>query len=154
MGPDGGWMRARVVTGVLVSVGAVLAGCNGKDPSGGGGDCVEATIPEQNPTVVVLEFDTDQEVSSYVEFSAGDGETMTTPTDEPSTHHKQVLLGLPPETDVAYTIKVDGPGKYVEPYLLITFIQDPKVLAVIDRQGNVLWYLYADELVDWATKTF
>src|SRR6185436_138179 len=133
-----------------------------------------------NPTVVVLEFDTDKEASSYVEFSVDGGETRTTPTDEPSTHHKQVLLGLPPETDVAYTIKVDGdstcegtiktehlpptfppfevtvdePDKYVEPYLLITFIQNPKVLAVIDRQGNVLWYLYADELVDWATKTF
>jgi hypothetical protein len=173
-------MRALSVTGVLVWVG-LLAGCNGKDSNGvDGGDCAEATVPEANPTVVVLEFDTDQEAASYVEFSVDGGETRTTPTDEPSTHHKQVLLGLPPETDVAYTIKVDGdttcegtiqterlpatfppfevtidqPDKYVEPYLMITFIKDPKVLAVIDRQGNVLWYLYADEKVDWATKMF
>jgi hypothetical protein len=171
-------MRARAVTGVLVSVGVVLAGCNGKDPSGGD-DCGTATIPDDNPTVVVLEFDTDTKSSSYVEFSAN-GETMTTPTDEAATHHKQVLLGMTPETDVAYKIKVDGndmcdgtittgrlpatfppfevtvnePDKYVEPYIMITFIQNPKVLAVIDRQGNVLWYMYADELEDWATKTF
>jgi hypothetical protein len=158
---------------------AVLAGCNGKDPSGGN-ECVQATIPEGNPTVVVLEFDTDEEASSVVEFSVDGGETRSTPADAPSTQHEQLLLGLPPEAQVAYTIKVDGdttcegtvrtgrlpptfppfevtvdqPDKYVEPYLLITFIQDPKVLAVIDRQGNVLWYLYADEKVPWATKTF
>ena len=175
-------MRAVAVRGVLVSVGAVLAGCNGKDPSDGGSDCGQATIPEANPTVVVLEFDTDEETTTHVEFSVDGGETKTTPTDDPSTHHKQALLGLPPDTEVAYTIQVDGgdssvcegtirtgslpptfppfevtidqPDKYVEPYLLITFIQNPKVLAVIDRQGNVLWYLYADEKAPWATKTF
>ena len=172
-------MRALTVTGASAAVWAMLAGCNGKDSSGGG-ECAEATVPENNPTVVVLEFDTDGEATSHVEFSVAGGETRTTPTDAPSTHHEQLLLGLPPETDVAYSIVVDGedpcegtirtgrlpptfppfevsvdqPDKYVEPYLLVAFIMDPKVLAVIDRQGNVLWYMYADEMVPWASKTF
>ena len=168
-------MRARLV--VCAWACAMLAGCNGKDPSNG--ECAEATIPENNATVVVLTFDTDGDSTSHVEFSVAGGETRTTPTDEPSTHHEQLLLGIPPETDVAYTITIDEggnqstcegtirtgrvpptfppfevtidePDKYVEPYLLIAFVQDPKVLAVIDRQGHVLWYMYADELVPWA----
>jgi hypothetical protein len=172
-------MRALLVTGVSAAGWAVLAGCNGKDSSGGD-ECAQATIAEDNPTVVVLTFDTEGESTSQVEFSIAGGEIRTTPVDEPSTHHEQLLLGIPTETEVSYAIKVDGdttcegtittgrlpptfppfqvtvdePDRYVEPYLLVAFIMDPKVLAAIDRQGNVLWYMYAEELVPWATETF
>ena len=54
----------------------------------------------------------------------------------------------------AFDVTIDQPDKYVEPYLLVTFIADPKVLAVLDRKGNVLWYMYANEKVPWVTDNF
>jgi hypothetical protein len=173
-------MRAREVTGPLVFFSAIFAGCSGKD---GGSDCAVATVTTNNPTVVTLSFDTDDRSTSSVEFSFAGGATMTTPTDGPTTHHEQVLLGLPTSTEVEYTIAidtdgdettcvgtvktgrlpptfppfeitVDQPDKYVEPYLLVAFIADPKVMAVIDRQGNVLWYMYANEKVPWVNESF
>jgi hypothetical protein len=170
-------MRARWMIGLSTVV--WVCACSGEDPSDG--DCAEASVPQNNPTVVTLSFDTDRQSVSYVEFSAAGGETMTTPMDAPSTHHEVALLGLPPSTDVAYKIvideegeettcegtvttgrlpptfppleiTIDQPDRYVEPYLLIALIGDPKVLAVIDREGNVLWYLYANEKAPWVAE--
>jgi hypothetical protein len=160
-----------VILGTILVGGAALSGCKKKTE---GFQCDGATVSDTNATVIQLAFDTEGEGTSWVEFAAEGGPTHLSPTVGPTTNHRHTLLGVPGGQEVSYTVTldvdgeeqtcegsvttkptpvtfppltvmVDTPEAYVEPYLLVTFIGESNVLAVIDRKGAVLWYMDASE---------
>lgn len=163
-------------TGILL-VGGLLTGCSKKAY-----ECGDVAVSDDNRTVGELTFDTNVEGTSWVTYKAG-GQQITTPAVGPTTVHDHTLLGLPADTTVDYTVTVDYDGDEVtcegsvktgllpptfppfeitvndpsgwdEPYLMAAMLGDPKVLAVINRGGEVLWYMYATDKLPFLEANF
>ncbi len=131
---------------------------------------IEAYINENVNTLPHLEWTTDSDAVSWVEYGFTNDYGMVTPVDEGGTDHFFTLLGTPPLTDVYYRAvsEIDGKEKDVkgtittggvpsdlpdfdvtvyEPdrvsddlYILGTAFGTVPCVYVIDREGNWLWY--------------
>src|SRR5687767_9671007 len=69
---------------------------------------IEAVVSEAVATVVTVSFETSEAVPATVVFGVDGALDRATPLTAAGTSHEAVLLGLPADTTVSYTIEVDG----------------------------------------------
>jgi hypothetical protein len=139
---------------------------------------ITARIADDIATVIIVEWTTDTASIGQVEFKEGDDFSDATPmTSTPSTTHRALLLGMPPDTEVRYRIVASygeketvSMEKTITTGALPTYLPDlaaegngPKgfvivpiiaassnaaAVTVIDSKGRIVWYHRDDRDLD------
>jgi hypothetical protein len=140
-----------------------LLGCREEEPNEVSE--VVATVSERVPTVVTVTWRTEQPTVGWVEFGPEGEEVRQTPREpEPRTEHEVVLVGLPPETSVQFTVRGDDadgepqgvttgaladelpvlsvtgePDELWRSFPVLSASTDDVLLVLLDPQGRIVW---------------
>lgn len=75
---------------------------------------VDASLSEAIPTVITVTWNTDSEVSGWIEYGANGALDHSTSLTDANTAHEMWLLGMTADTEVSYRVMLESDGGTVE----------------------------------------
>jgi hypothetical protein len=139
-------------------------------------DGIAARTADDIATVVIVEWTTDVATTGRVEFGEGDDFSYSTAMEKaPSTTHRALVLGMPPQTEVRYRVvasdggsettseprtittgdvptslpDLDARGTGPEGFTIVPVIATgTSVVTIIDSEGRIVWYHVDDRDLD------